>query len=222
MELGKVGKGGLGRGRHGGREGSRGRGVRFLCITLSSYNIEPDCQGRMQALATTMDKADRITWGVTGRASKPGLTFCALPYPQVRYAILDEADQMLDMGFEEDMETILSHVPPERQTLLFSATMPVWVKKVSVCVAVGVGGEHEAKAGDTNVIMWCSLIVGLFMPLPSTPIYSLPSTPIRSLPSTPICSLPSFTACHCRESADPAAAILPPVATAAGLLLECD
>ena len=37
------------------------------------------------------------------------------------------------------MRVILSHVPPERQTLLFCATMPVWVKKVRVCVAVGVG-----------------------------------------------------------------------------------
>ncbi len=50
---------------------------------------------------------------------------------QVRYAILDEADQMLDMGFEEDMETILGYVPPERQTLLFSATMPKWVSKIA-------------------------------------------------------------------------------------------
>jgi superfamily II DNA/RNA helicase len=36
---------------------------------------------------------------------------------------------MLDMGFQEDMETILSHVPQERQTLLFSATMPTWINK---------------------------------------------------------------------------------------------
>ena len=34
---------------------------------------------------------------------------------QIRYTILDEADQMLDMGFEEDMETILGQAPPERQ-----------------------------------------------------------------------------------------------------------
>lgn len=50
---------------------------------------------------------------------------------QVRFAILDEADQMLDMGFEEDMEKILSQSPSERQTLLFSATLPKWVNKVA-------------------------------------------------------------------------------------------
>lgn len=41
----------------------------------------------------------------------------------VRTVILDEADEMLDMGFLEDMETILSQVPEERQTILFSATL---------------------------------------------------------------------------------------------------
>ena len=40
-----------------------------------------------------------------------------------KMVVLDEADEMLDMGFEEDMETILKDVPAERQTVLFSATM---------------------------------------------------------------------------------------------------
>ena len=42
----------------------------------------------------------------------------------LRTVILDEADEMLNMGFREDIETILSDVPEERQTVLFSATMP--------------------------------------------------------------------------------------------------
>ena len=50
--------------------------------------------------------------------------------PQIRWAVLDEADQMLDMGFQEDMEAILGQVPPTRQTMLFSATLPSWVHKV--------------------------------------------------------------------------------------------
>ncbi|MCL2617316.1 MAG: DEAD/DEAH box helicase, partial [Defluviitaleaceae bacterium] len=42
----------------------------------------------------------------------------------VKIVILDEADEMLDMGFREDIETILGKMPEERQTILFSATMP--------------------------------------------------------------------------------------------------
>ncbi len=42
----------------------------------------------------------------------------------VETVVLDEADEMLDMGFREDIETILEYIPQERQTVLFSATMP--------------------------------------------------------------------------------------------------
>ncbi len=42
----------------------------------------------------------------------------------IRMAVLDEADEMLDMGFRDDIETILSDTPDTRQTALFSATMP--------------------------------------------------------------------------------------------------
>jgi ATP-dependent RNA helicase DeaD len=47
-----------------------------------------------------------------------------LKLDQVRVLALDEADEMLDMGFADDLEAILEATPPERQTALFSATMP--------------------------------------------------------------------------------------------------
>ena len=47
-----------------------------------------------------------------------------LKLENLRTIVLDEADEMLNMGFREDIETILSFVPKERQTVLFSATMP--------------------------------------------------------------------------------------------------
>ncbi|MFD2613247.1 DEAD/DEAH box helicase [Paenibacillus gansuensis] len=49
----------------------------------------------------------------------------------VETVILDEADEMLDMGFMEDITSILSLVPEERQTMLFSATMPANIRKLA-------------------------------------------------------------------------------------------
>jgi len=49
----------------------------------------------------------------------------------VRIAVLDEADRMLDMGFAPDVERILKQVPAKRQTLLFSATVPDWVRRLA-------------------------------------------------------------------------------------------
>lgn len=49
----------------------------------------------------------------------------------VRYLVLDEADEMLDMGFKEDLETILESVPDNRRTLLFSATMPNEIARIA-------------------------------------------------------------------------------------------
>ncbi|MGO5053831.1 DEAD/DEAH box helicase [Lachnospiraceae bacterium LCP25S3_G4] len=50
---------------------------------------------------------------------------------EVHTVILDEADEMLNMGFKEDIETILEGVPKERQTILFSATMPKAIMEIT-------------------------------------------------------------------------------------------
>ncbi len=50
---------------------------------------------------------------------------------QPRFVVLDEADEMLDMGFFEDIQSILGYLPKKRQTMLFSATIPKMVEKLA-------------------------------------------------------------------------------------------
>jgi len=54
-----------------------------------------------------------------------------LKLEHVHTVVLDEADEMLNMGFLEDMETILSELPEERQTVMFSATMPPAIAEIA-------------------------------------------------------------------------------------------
>jgi superfamily II DNA/RNA helicase len=50
---------------------------------------------------------------------------------QIQFVVLDEADQMLAVGFDEDVEVIMEQLPQNRQSMLFSATMPSWIRKIS-------------------------------------------------------------------------------------------
>lgn len=54
----------------------------------------------------------------------------AVQLEHVRFAVLDEADEMLNMGFKEDLDEILSHTPGDKYTWLFSATMPAEVRRI--------------------------------------------------------------------------------------------
>lgn len=55
----------------------------------------------------------------------------ALRLDRIRVVVLDEADEMLNMGFQEDIEEILSHTPKEKNTWLFSATMPSEIREIA-------------------------------------------------------------------------------------------
>jgi superfamily II DNA/RNA helicase len=93
----------------------------------------------------------RLIVGTPGRINDH-LERGSLKLDQVRFLVLDETDRMLDMGFGIQIERILKYVPSDRQTLLFSATLPSNITKLSgkymrdpVRVAVGSTSTPLAK-----------------------------------------------------------------------------
>jgi ATP-dependent RNA helicase DeaD len=92
----------------------RDLGVRVLPV----YGGQPIGR-QLQALQRGVD----VVVGTPGRVLDH-INRETLDLGDVRTVVLDEADEMLDMGFAEDIEAILAETPDERQTVLFSATMP--------------------------------------------------------------------------------------------------
>ena len=71
----------------------------------------------------------------------------AINLEQIQYVVLDEADEMLNMGFQEDIEFILQNTPQREATWLFSATMPPEIKRVSKKY---MQQPHEITVGKVN------------------------------------------------------------------------
>ena len=61
---------------------------------------------------------------------------------QLRFLVLDEADEMLNMGFAEDVETILADTPADKNVALFSATMPAQIRRISKQYLTDPEGDH--------------------------------------------------------------------------------
>jgi ATP-dependent RNA helicase DeaD len=95
------------------RYGKR-RGVSVLPI-YGGQAIERQLAGLRRGVSVVVGTPGRILDHIRRRS---------LDLSAVRYLVLDEADEMLDMGFIEDIEAILAETPEERQTALFSATFP--------------------------------------------------------------------------------------------------
>ena len=68
-----------------------------------------------------------------------------------RYLCLDEADRMIDMGFEEDVRTIFSYFKAQRQTLLFSATMPKKIQNFARSALVRPITVNVGRAGAASM-----------------------------------------------------------------------
>ncbi|CDN26493.1 K05592 ATP-dependent RNA helicase DeaD [Limosilactobacillus fermentum] len=79
----------------------------------------------------SLEKNPQILVGTPGRL-RDHLRRGTVDLSGVQTLVLDEADEMLNMGFLEDIEDIIKQTPSERQTLLFSATMPPEIKRIGV------------------------------------------------------------------------------------------
>ena len=84
---------------------------------------------RMRGQFTALEKGVDVVVGTPGRVLDH-LGRGTLRLDGVRYVVLDEADEMLDIGFAEAIERILNRTPRQRQTVLFSATVPGWVQRL--------------------------------------------------------------------------------------------
>ncbi|XP_071036543.1 ATP-dependent RNA helicase abstrakt [Parasteatoda tepidariorum] len=128
------------------------------------------------------DQLDVIKRGVHIMVATPGRLMDMLDKKNVtldvcRYLCLDEADRMIDMGFEEDVRTIFSYFKGQRQTLLFSATMPKKIQNFArsalvkpVTVNVGRAGAASADViQEVEYVKQEAKIVHLLDTLTKTP-----------------------------------------------------
>ena len=164
-------------------EGTRRRGSRDKrprCIVLApTRELAQQVEREIYSLAPSFEtltvyggapigpQESKLRRGVDFVVGTPGrvmdlLNRGTLDLSRVQHVVLDEADQMLAVGFEEDVETILEDVPKNRQTFLFSATMPHWVKKLQQKflvdqVNIDLVGEDTGKINKDIDLMSCSV-----------------------------------------------------------------
>lgn len=103
--------------------------------------------------ASITDQAKSVKRGAQIVVATPGrmkdmISRRLVDISKIDYAVLDEADEMLNMGFFEDIKAILSHTPDEKSTWLFSATMP---KEVAVIAKNFMISPIEITVGNKNI-----------------------------------------------------------------------
>lgn len=125
--------------------------IRRLARTLPNVKLVTLCGGTPTApQSATLSFGAHIAVGTPGRILKH-LEQGTLELDGLKTLVLDEADRMLDMGFGEDINRVISHAPRDRQTLLFSATYPEGIAQMSRGVQrnpveVSVESLHEDSA----------------------------------------------------------------------------
>ncbi|NJI24051.1 ATP-dependent RNA helicase DbpA [Aeromonas veronii] len=125
--------------------------IRRLARALPNVKLVTLCGGTPTApQSATLSFGAHIAVGTPGRILKH-LEQGTLELSGLKTLVLDEADRMLDMGFGEDINRVISYAPQQRQTLLFSATYPEGIAQMSRGVQrnpveVSVESLHEGSA----------------------------------------------------------------------------
>ena len=110
--------------------------IRRLARAIPNTKLLTLCGGKpMAPQLTSLEQAPHIVVGTPGRILKH-LDKQTLKLDGLKMLVLDEADRMLDMGFYNDIMRVIKMVPRKRQTLLFSATYPDEIKKISDVIQI--------------------------------------------------------------------------------------
>lgn len=105
--------------------------IRSLASEIGNIKVLTLCGGvPMKGQIHSLKHGAHIIVGTPGRVLKL-LQIEAFDPSSITCAVLDEADQMIDMGFIDDISAIINFIPPSRQTLLFSATFPESVRSIT-------------------------------------------------------------------------------------------
>lgn len=105
--------------------------IRRLAREIGNVKVLTLCGGApFGPQSTSLQRSPHVVVGTPGRVLKH-LEKRNLQLAWLKTVVLDEADRLLDMGFTEQLDAILSHVPAKRQCLLFSATYPTSIKAIS-------------------------------------------------------------------------------------------
>lgn len=105
--------------------------IRRLARSIPNTNLLTLCGGKpIGPQLASLERNPHIIVGTPGRILKH-LEKASLDVQDLNMLVLDEADRMLDMGFYDDIMRLISFMPDKKQTLLFSATYPDEIKKIS-------------------------------------------------------------------------------------------
>jgi ATP-dependent RNA helicase DbpA len=107
------------------------REIRRLARFIPNIKVLTLCGGvPLRPHLASLSHEPHIIVGTPGRVLEL-IQKGALPLKTIKVLVLDEADRMLDMGFADDLRSIIEAIPVQRQTLMFSATIPQSIRKIS-------------------------------------------------------------------------------------------